>query len=121
MAFKEAKTFTIEDVASFMELTGDTNRIHTERAAAVAAGLQDLILPGLLCASLFPAAIARNFPGAIYLSQQLKFRSYARIDEEVWAVVTVVRVRAHHVKFNTTCSTTDGRLLIDGSALARLS
>ena len=35
------------------------------------------ILPGLLCASLFPAIIGSRCPGALYLSQSLKFRAQA--------------------------------------------
>ena len=38
------------------------------------AGLPGAILPGLLCASIFPAIIAQQFPGAVYISQTLKFR-----------------------------------------------
>ena len=32
-------------------------------------------MPGILCASLFPAIIGTAFPGAVYLMQDLKFRS----------------------------------------------
>jgi 3-hydroxybutyryl-CoA dehydratase len=118
--FKEDRTFNFKDVATFLGVTGDTNKLHTDKAAAIAAGLEDAILPGMLCASLFPAVIARNFPGAIYLSQQLKFRSYAMVNEEVCAEVTVVHISGHHVKFDTVCHALHGRTLIDGSALAKL-
>ena len=39
------------------------------------AGFKDCLLPGMLCASLFPAIIGSAFPGAVYMMQDLKFRS----------------------------------------------
>lgn len=104
-----------------MNVTGDPNKIHVEKEAATAAGLEDVILPGMLCASLFPAVIARNMPGAIYLSQQLKFRSFAKVGEEVFAKVTAVQVSGRHVKFETVCHAVHGKIFIDGVALAKLN
>lgn len=42
-------------------------------------GLGGAIIPGSLCASLFPAIIGSAFPGALYLSQTLKFRNPALV------------------------------------------
>lgn len=39
------------------------------------AGFKGPILPGILLGSIFPAIIAQHHPGAIYLSQTLKFRT----------------------------------------------
>ncbi len=36
-------------------------------------------MPGILVASMFPAIIARAFPGAIYLRQSLKFCAPAQV------------------------------------------
>lgn len=47
--------------------------------AMLFAGFSGQVLPGVLCASLFPALIGSNFPGAIYLSQTLKFRAPALV------------------------------------------
>lgn len=44
-----------------------------------AAGLGGAILPGMLCASLFPAIIGSQFPGALYLTQTLNFRQPALV------------------------------------------
>ena len=37
------------------------------------------VLPGMLMASLFPAIIGSHFPGALYLSQTLKFKAPALV------------------------------------------
>ncbi len=78
---------------AFADLTGDTNALHTSPEAAAQqglfldkatvlvpgfiantrAGFEGCLVPGALCASLFPAVIGRNFPGALYALQKLKF------------------------------------------------
>lgn len=43
------------------------------------AGFAGAVLPGMLCASLFPAIIGSQFPGALYLTQTLNFRQAALV------------------------------------------
>lgn len=74
-----SKCYSREEVASFAAMTGDSNAIHADAAAAAAQGLPGAILPGLLLAALFPAIIGSSFPGALYLSQTLKFKRYALV------------------------------------------
>lgn len=49
------RVFTQEDVDAFLQLTGDANPIHRRHGGANA------VVPGLLCASLFPGIIGSNF------------------------------------------------------------
>lgn len=44
-----------------------------------ATGFTHPVLPGMLCASLFPAIIGNQFPGAVYLTQTLNFRQAALV------------------------------------------
>ena len=74
-----SKRYTHDEVAAFTAMTGDSNAIHSSAAAAAAQGLPGAILPGLLMAALFPAIIGSSFPGALYLSQSLKFKRYALV------------------------------------------
>ena len=85
--FTKTKTFTPAEVASFLQLSGDSNPIHGQAEAARAAGLPGPILPGMLSASLFPAIIGSCFPGAVYLSQTLRFKSYALVSTLTTALV----------------------------------
>ena len=91
---------------SFTDITGDSNPIHRclsaakaqgtlccwkwpddhnlvpacpEHAPHACAGLPGCVLPGMLCASLFPAIIGSAIPGALYVSQMLKFRRPAMV------------------------------------------
>jgi len=77
--FTLSKQFSAAEVAAFVSLTEDSNPIHASAAAAQQRGLPAAVLPGMLMASLFPAIIGSRFPGALYLSQTLKFRQYALV------------------------------------------
>ncbi|KAI8468201.1 MAG: hypothetical protein J3K34DRAFT_523103 [Monoraphidium minutum] len=124
--FTMDRTFDAAAVGTFTALTGDTNPIH---AAAQPGGLEQQhepphqppqpVVPGLLLASLFPAIIGSNFPGALYLTQSLAFRSRCAVGEPVTAEVTVTAASGGRVRFATACrSAADGRTLVDGAALA---
>jgi 3-hydroxybutyryl-CoA dehydratase len=111
-AYEKTHIFDSKDVDTFTASTGDSNPIHREPSAARAqgdhpslaldpgvacsdslgctfsddAGLPGCVLPGMLCASLFPAIIGSSFPGALYLSQTLKFRQPAMVSH-AWKMV----------------------------------
>ncbi|CAL8471757.1 g11299 [Coccomyxa elongata] len=112
------RDFSADDVSAFVITTGDLNPIHTNRTAAKASGFSGQVLPGVLCASLFPALIGSNFPGAIYLSQTLKFRAPALVGDCVTARITVEKVSGSRVAFKTECLSGSGVLLVDGFAMA---
>ncbi|PNW75799.1 hypothetical protein CHLRE_12g560100v5 [Chlamydomonas reinhardtii] len=71
------RAFSAEEVKHFVLLTGDANPIHASDVAAKTAGFSAPVLPGILVASLFPAIIGSQFPGTVYVSQTLRFRSPA--------------------------------------------
>ncbi len=80
------KRFAAADVEKYVTLTGDHNPIHVDESAAQQHGLGGPIVPGMLMVSLFPAIIGTHFPGAVYASQTLKFRSPARVGERAGGV-----------------------------------
>jgi acyl dehydratase len=48
-------------------------------AIVLRSGFASPVVPGILLASLFPAIIGSKCPGAVYLSQTLKFRAPALV------------------------------------------
>jgi 3-hydroxybutyryl-CoA dehydratase len=114
------KVFTQQDASEFAALTGDSNPIHTDKAAANVAGHAAPILPGMLMASMFPAIIGSNFPGALYLKQQLKFRKPALVGSSITAEVRVSSKSGNRVTFETACRDASGILILDGTALAKI-
>eukprot|EP00878_Enallax_costatus_P019750 GHUV01020845.1.p1 GENE.GHUV01020845.1~~GHUV01020845.1.p1 ORF type:complete len:157 (+),score=22.69 GHUV01020845.1:1074-1544(+) len=116
--YSMSRVFTDQDANDFVRLTGDSNPIHVDLSAASAAGYQSPILPGMLMASLFPSIIGSTFPGALYLTQTLKFRKHASVGATVHAEVTVATRSGRRVTFNTVCKDSDSVVLVDGTALA---
>lgn len=117
-AYNATQVFTQQDVDGFVGLSGDSNPIHVDPSSAAAAGYEAPIVPGMLMASMFPAIIGSTFPGALYLTQTLKFRRHACVGTTVHAEVIVATRSGQRVTFNTTCKDALGNVLVDGTALA---
>ncbi|KAK1284461.1 hypothetical protein QJS10_CPB21g00344 [Acorus calamus] len=122
-----SRRFSDSDVAAYAAVTGDANPIHRDADSARAAGFVGggAVVHGMLVASLFPKIIASRFPGAIYASQTLQFRSPVFVGDAVLARVTAVDLRENKkryiVKFSTRCFTGSGEnLVVDGDAVAVL-
>ncbi|KAK9795964.1 hypothetical protein WJX73_009525 [Symbiochloris irregularis] len=81
------KVFSQKEVTAFLDTTGDNNDFHHDSGAARLQGFKGAIMPGMLCASLFPALVAQNHPGAVYASQELKFVKPVLVGEDVYAKV----------------------------------
>lgn len=118
LILQEERLFSIAEVRQFLLLTGDTNPFHTCESAARAQGFEGPVLPGLLCASLFPALIARHFPGAIYAKQHLNFQQPALASCSVKACVQITAIARAKVTFATTCFGSSGEECITGEAVA---
>lgn len=89
-SFSAGKTVSQEDVNAFVQLTGDSNPIHgAGSSSSCTPAAAAAVVPGMLLASMFPAIIGSRFPGALYLSQTLKFRLPAAVGTAVLATVTV--------------------------------
>ncbi|KAK9848574.1 hypothetical protein WJX84_009051 [Apatococcus fuscideae] len=117
--WSEERHLSAKEVASFCHSTGDFNPIHCDLVQAQKAGFEGMVIPGLLVASMFPAIIAAAFPGAIYLSQTLKFRHPAVVPADIKATVTFVNTKQGFTEFNTVAC--EGQtVIVDGTAKALL-
>ncbi|CAK0785215.1 hypothetical protein CVIRNUC_008421 [Coccomyxa viridis] len=116
--FEREVTFDNSAVRAFLQVTGDNNAIHTCASAARARGFKDCLVPGMLCASLFPAIIGSTFPGAVYMMQDLKFRSPSLVGDTLLARVTVTAKSGSRIRFRTECLGPKDDVIITGSAMA---
>ena len=115
------KTVTEADIASFAQVTGDTNPLHTDAAYAARTRFQKPIAHGMLGAGLISAAIgAKLAPGkaVIYLGQNLQFRAPVMPGDTITATVEVIEMDAERsrLKLNTTVANQDGTDVIRGEA-----
>lgn len=121
---KVSQIYTDLDVLNFSKLTHDSNPLHFDSQFAQDSGFNDRIVHGMLVAALFPRIIASHFPGAIYVSQSLQFKTPVYIGEEVVAEVKALHVRANKGKyvgkFSTKCYKDGDLVCIEGEAIALL-
>jgi acyl dehydratase len=89
------RTFRREDVVQFARLSGDRNPLHLDPDVWVGTPFSGNLVHGALTASLFSQLMGMEVPGpgAVYLSQTLKFQAPVYIGERVTATVTVTHVR----------------------------
>uniref|UniRef100_A0A453AFI9 MaoC-like domain-containing protein n=2 Tax=Aegilops tauschii TaxID=37682 RepID=A0A453AFI9_AEGTS len=114
-------------VAAYAGVSGDRTPVHLDNAFARGTGgfQRGRVVHGMLVASFFPALIASHVPGAVYVSQSLKFTAPVHVGDEVVAQVQALHIKAtgarHVVKFATKCFTDDEETLaIDGEAMTFL-
>jgi len=120
-AAEVTKTVTESDVVRFAEVTGDHNPAHLDEAWAARSRFGGRIAHGMLGAGFISAVLGTRLPGpgAIYLSQQLRFLRPVRIGDTVTARAEVAELfpAKRRVRLLTTCRNQDGETVIDGEAL----
>jgi 3-hydroxybutyryl-CoA dehydratase len=108
------------DIESFAAVSGDHNPVHMDEAYAKTTPFGGRIAHGMLSAAYISAVLGNDLPGpgAIYLSQSLRFRRPVKVGDAVTARVTVKSLDAEkaHAVFETLCLV-NGRTVLDGEAL----
>lgn len=114
------KIVSAADIDTFAAVSGDTNPVHLDADYAATTPFQGRIAHGMLSAAYISAVLGTKLPGpgAIYLSQSLKFRRPVKIGDPVVARVTVQALdeRRGHVTFATACLV-DGKTVVEGEAV----
>ena len=114
------RTVTAPDVEAFAAVTGDANPVHLDEAYAAATPFKGRIAHGMLSAGFISTVLGTKLPGpgAIYLSQSLKFKAPVRPGDTVRARATVTAIvpEKRRVTLATTCHVGD-TLVIEGEAV----
>ncbi|CAM9145829.1 unnamed protein product [Discosporangium mesarthrocarpum] len=117
--------FDHEAVSAFAKHTGDDNPLHLDEKFARGGGPRSYgrcIVHGLLVSGLFSAAFGRSIPGALYVSQTLRFENPVHVGD--WVVARIEVERAHVtscgkealVRCSTVASLADGSTAVSGQA-----
>lgn len=113
------RIITTEDVDSFVKITGDSNPVHLEDAAAKNAGFDMRLVHGMLSASFFSMILGTRLPGngCILISQSLNFRKPVYIGQTVKVSVEIIKIDHVNslVSVRTTCEIKN-ETVIDGLA-----
>ncbi len=117
-----SKKITETDISDFAGVTGDVNPVHLDQAYAEKTIFKGRIAHGLLSVGIISTILGNILPGhgTIYLSQEVKFLAPVRIGDTITAKVEVIELipEKNRVKFKTTCTNQDGKLVVDGIAWA---
>lgn len=109
------------DIAGFVESVGDYNPVHSDPAYAAQTQFEEPIAPGIWTAGLISAVIGTRLPGpgAIYLSQDLKFLRPVKFGDTITARVEVIdaNVAKNRVRLKTVCANQRGEDVLTGEAL----
>ena len=119
MTASYAKTVTDADITLFAGVSGDTNPVHLDDNFAAQTQFKQRIAHGMLSASFISAVFGTRLPGpgAIYMSQTLRFKAPVRVGDTVEARVTVREIIAEkkRVLFDTLCIVA-GEVVLEGDA-----
>ena len=108
------------DIAAFVGAVGDYNPVHSDAVYAAATPFEVPIAPGIFTAGLISAVIGTTLPGpgAIYLSQSLKFTKPVKAGDTITARVEVIEVlpERNRIRLQTVCVNQRGEEVLSGEA-----
>jgi len=109
-----------DDIAAFVDAVGDYNPVHSDPAYAAATPFKAPIAPGIFTAGLISAVIGTELPGpgAIYLSQSLKFVKPVKAGDVITARAEIVEMlpERNRVRLQTVCVNQRGEEVLSGEA-----
>jgi len=114
------KLVSDDDIKLFAHISGDDNPVHMNDDYAKGTMFGGRIAHGMLVAGLISAVLGTMLPGpgAIYLSQQLRFRAPVRPGDQVTAraKVTEWNPEKGRVTLLTDVTNQEGSVVIEGEA-----
>jgi 3-hydroxybutyryl-CoA dehydratase len=118
-----AKTVTEADILLFSAVSGDNNPVHLNEEYAATSFFGGRVAHGMLTASLISGLLGTKLPGpgAVYVSQTLRFRAPVRIGQTVTATaeVTALDPERRRATLRTTC-TAAGVVVLEGEAVVMI-
>lgn len=109
------------DISAFVDAVGDHNPVHADREYAATTPFKEPIAPGIWTAGLISAVIGTRLPGpgAIYLSQDLKFLKPVKAGDSISARVEVLEVNRerNRVRLRTVCTNQRAEDVLTGEAV----
>lgn len=116
------KTVTEKEIELFAEVSGDNNPVHLDAEYAAGTMFKERIAHGMLSAGFISAVIGTRLPGpgAIYMSQQMRFKAPVKIGDVVTARCTITDINEarRRVTLETVCLV-DGKAVIEGEEIGR--
>lgn len=119
--FKATKRITDEVVNAFVELSGDSNPIHTDDEFAKKSRFGRRIAHGMISGALLSAVLGTEFgeKQVVYMSQTMRFVAPVFIGDTITATATVKAIREDKpvVTVETVVTKQDGTVVVSGEAV----
>ena len=115
------KTISEADVYGFAGITGDFNPLHVDVEYARRSRFGQRVAHGILTAGLISTVLGMRLPGpgAVYLSQSLKFLKPVKFGDTITAEVEVAsyRVEKRVLTLRTSCTNQHGEAVAEGESV----
>jgi 3-oxoacyl-[acyl-carrier protein] reductase len=112
------------DINSFIELTGDDNRLHHDKNYARNTPFKKPIAHGMLSVSFISTIIGTKLPGdgALWFSQNIEFKLPVRVGDEITIVVEVLNKNDNTqiIELSTDIYNQNKQKVISGSAKVKV-
>jgi acyl dehydratase len=109
------------DIERFTEISGDTNPLHYDEAAARASRFGEIIVQGGITSAILNAVVAEDLPGpgTVFLHVDWSFKAPVRPGDTITGAVEVLEVRSDKplTKLRTSVTRQDGVVALEGTAL----
>lgn len=105
------RTLTLQDIAAFAAVSGDTNPAHLDSEYANDTLFHGVIAHGMWSGALISALLGTQFPGpgTIYQDQALHFVKPVRVGDTVTVTVTVTAMNATNNSLELDCEVVNQR------------
>jgi 3-oxoacyl-[acyl-carrier protein] reductase len=118
------RTISEADVRRFVEMTGDDNPLHVDRAYAESTSFKDIVVHGMLGASFISTVIGTQLPGpgALWVAQSLEFLLPVRLNDvlTITCVITGKHERERLLDLDTTITNQSGQKVLTGQAKVKV-
>ncbi len=115
-----SNTVSEADIVAFASVSGDRNPVHLDADYAATTMFKERIAHGMLSAAYISAVFGMKLPGpgAIYISQTLKFKGPVKIGDTVVTTVKVAELvpEKRRARFECVC-TVNGKPVVEGEAM----
>lgn len=119
--FIEKHTLAQEEFNRFAKLSGDDNPIHVDPEFSARTRFGKTVAHGMFLYSLVCGALAKHFPNASQVSQDLMFPAPSFVGEELAISLRVLEVNADNVRAETIVTRPNGEIGLQGEMMLKLS
>ncbi len=118
--FIERHTLAQDEFNRFAKLSGDDNPIHVDPEFSARTRFGKTVAHGMFLYSLVCGALAKHFPNASQVSQDLMFPAPSFVGEELAISLRVLETNAGTVRVETIVTRPNGEIGLQGETALRI-